>query len=74
MLELPLTQSAAFARLHSRPQYKRAARELWKFCWLADAGAGVELTARLLRDIAAQDDAVDWWQRGVPRERGRERS
>lgn len=26
-------------------QYKRAARELWKFCWLAGAGAGVERTA-----------------------------
>ena len=53
-------------------QYKRAARELWKFCWLGGAGAGVELTARLLRDMAAEEDAVDWWQRGAPGDRGRE--
>jgi hypothetical protein len=26
-------------------QYQRAARELWKFCWLGGAGAGVERTA-----------------------------
>ena len=30
-------------------QYKQAARELWKFCWLAGAGSGVELTVRVLR-------------------------
>ena len=32
-------------------QYSRAARELWKFCWLGGGGAAVEGTARLLRDI-----------------------
>jgi hypothetical protein len=37
-------------------QYQRAARELRRFCWLAGAGAGVERTARLLRDMAAQDE------------------
>jgi hypothetical protein len=34
----------------------------------------VEITARLLRDMAAQGHAVDWWQHGAPRERDRERS
>jgi hypothetical protein len=55
-------------------QYERAARELWKFCWLAGAGAGVERTARLLRDMAADDELVDWWQRGAPSDREHERS
>jgi hypothetical protein len=45
---------------------------LWKVCWLA--GAGVERTARPLRDMAAEDDRVDWWQRGAPVDRERERS
>ena len=55
-------------------QSTQAARELWKFCWLAGAGSGVELTARVLRDMSARDERVDWWQRGAPRGRGRERS
>ena len=54
----------AFAVDEILHQYQRAARELWKFCWLA--GAGVERTARLLRDMAAQGESVDWWQLGAP--------
>ena len=54
-------------------QYHRAARELWKFCWLGGSGAGVELTARALRDLADQGERTDWWQLGAPRERGAER-
>jgi predicted TPR repeat methyltransferase len=46
-------------------QYQRAARELWKFCWLAGAGAGVELTARVLRDMADEGESIDWWTRGA---------
>lgn len=42
-------------------QYSRAAKELWKFCNLADA----EFTAGLIRDGAA----VDWWERGAPKHR-----
>jgi hypothetical protein len=41
-------------------QYSRAAKELWKFCNLGDP----ELTANLMRERLA----VDWWQRGAPRE------
>jgi hypothetical protein len=32
-------------------------------CWLT----GVERTARVLRDMAAQGDAIDWWQLGAAR-------
>lgn len=42
-------------------QYSRAAKELWKFCNLGDP----ELTARMMRERLA----VDWWERGAPRER-----
>lgn len=53
-------------------RYSRAARQLWKFCWLAGGGAGVERTARVLRDMAAE--SVDWWKRGVPRDREAQRA
>ena len=48
-------------------QYHRAARELWKFCWLGGSRAGVEFTARALRDLADQGERTDWWQLGAPR-------
>jgi hypothetical protein len=54
-------------------QYSRAAGELWKFCWLAGGGAGVERTARVLRDMAAEGDSIDWWQLGAARDRGAQR-
>jgi hypothetical protein len=34
----------------------------------------VEGTAHLLRDMAAADELVDWWQRGAPRDYEQERS
>ena len=42
-------------------QYSRAARELWKHCNLGH----VETTARYLHEAAA----IDWWERGAPKER-----
>lgn len=42
-------------------QYSRAAKELWKFCNLAD----VEFTADTIRAGAP----VDWWERGAPKRR-----
>ena len=42
-------------------QYSRAAKELWKFCNLGDP----ELVAGLIRD----GHSVDWWERGLPRQR-----
>ena len=42
-------------------QYSRAAKELWKFCNLAD----VETTANFIRE----SPPGDWWERGAPRKR-----
>jgi hypothetical protein len=39
-------------------RYQRAARELRKFCWLAGAGAGVERTARVVRDIGVHRSSI----------------
>jgi hypothetical protein len=49
--------------------YKRAARELWKFC--AVSRSHVETTARVLEMWSADDDLPDWWKAGEPRGRGR---
>ncbi|MGH3480769.1 MAG: hypothetical protein ACRDQD_28555 [Nocardioidaceae bacterium] len=40
-------------------QYSRAAKELWKFCNLAD----VVFTAEVIRERAP----ADWWERGAPK-------
>jgi hypothetical protein len=50
-------------------RYKRAARELWKFCWLGGTGSGVELVAGTLEHMTADGERVDWWQRAAARER-----
>jgi len=42
-------------------QYSRAAKELWKFCNIAN----VEITARQLAEVAS----TDWWDLGAPRRR-----
>lgn len=42
-------------------RYSRAAKELWKFCNLAN----VEIAARVI----AEDPPTDWWERGAPRRR-----
>ena len=42
-------------------QYSRAAKELWKFCNLAE----VETTANFIREWPP----ADWWERGAPRKR-----
>jgi hypothetical protein len=49
--------------------YHRAARELWKFCWSGGVGTHIEIVARLIEQ-PIDDEDVDWWQRGAPRERG----
>lgn len=38
-------------------QYSRSAKELWKFCNLAN----VEITARTIQD----GPPIDWWERGA---------
>ena len=40
-------------------RFKRAARELWKFCW--GRGAHVESVDRLLEEQAAAGELVDCW-------------
>lgn len=47
-------------------RYKRAALELWKFCGDL-TGARVGFTARMLEEMQANGEVVDWWQRGNPR-------
>jgi hypothetical protein len=55
-------------------RYQRAARELWKFCWLAGGGTGLERTAQVLREMAAEGEAVDWWELGARRDRRAQRA
>jgi len=50
--------------------YQRAAQELWKFCWLAGASAGVETTASVLRSMG-EAESIDWWERGATGATGR---
>jgi hypothetical protein len=50
--------------------YERAAQELWKFCWSGGVRAHIEIVARIIEEPVGDDDAVDWWQRGAPPERG----
>ena len=51
----------AFAADHALFQYSRSAKELWKFCNLAD----VEVVARDIGDRPP----IDWWTRGAPKRR-----
>ncbi len=47
--------------------YKRAARELWKFC--AVSGSHATSRAAVLEEAAATGDLPDWWEIGRPRRR-----
>lgn len=47
--------------------YKRAARELWKFC--AGTGSDVLFAARTLAYWEAEEELPDWWRAGAPRSR-----
>jgi hypothetical protein len=49
--------------------YKRAATELWKLC--AVSGSQVELVARALERMRAENSEPDWWELGAARRRGR---
>ncbi|MGH2834271.1 MAG: hypothetical protein ACRDK2_15990 [Solirubrobacteraceae bacterium] len=46
-------------------QYKRAARELWKFC--VGGGAHVLSAARTLEYWEAEEELPEWWEAGTPR-------
>jgi hypothetical protein len=46
-------------------QYKRATRELWKFCGNI-TGVGTALVASRVREFESGDDTIDWWEAGNP--------
>jgi thiamine pyrophosphate-dependent acetolactate synthase large subunit-like protein len=47
--------------------YRRAAAELWKFCFARGGGAHAEFVADLLDRMTADAEAIDWWERATPR-------
>jgi DNA repair ATPase RecN len=49
--------------------YKRAARELWKFCGDL-SGSRVRSTAQALEELGEDADSIDWWERGNPKRPG----
>jgi len=42
-------------------RYTKAARELWKFCFLGGSGVHVERVAAMLELLTAEGDRPDWW-------------
>lgn len=51
--------------------YKRSAAELWKFC--ESTGSRVEQAASTLSYLRERGEEPDWWERGRPRSRERQR-
>lgn len=51
--------------------YKRSAAELWKFC--ESTGSRVEQAASTLSYLRERGEEPDWWERGRPRSRDRQR-
>lgn len=49
-------------------RYKKAARELWKFC--SGTGSDALFAARALDVWEADGELPDWWEAGAPRPRG----
>jgi hypothetical protein len=47
-------------------QYHRASTELWKFCW-ASGGSDVRTAAQFIEHNAANEEVINWWERGAPR-------
>jgi hypothetical protein len=50
-------------------RYSKAARELWKFCWLGGAGSSVVFVRRALDAWAEEASEVDWWEEAERRRR-----
>lgn len=46
-------------------RYKRATRELWKFCGDI-AGTRAGFIARTLEEMLSSGETIDWWERGNP--------
>ena len=49
-------------------RYKKAARELWKFCGNI-TGRSAHFVARTLEDMQGREETIDWWERGNPERR-----
>lgn len=52
-------------------RYKKAARELWKFCGDRAHGRSAGFIARTLEEMQGRDETIDWWERGNPERRRR---
>jgi hypothetical protein len=50
-------------------RYKKATRELWKFCFSGGSGAYLETVAVTLEHLTAEGDRPDWWQAAERRRR-----
>jgi hypothetical protein len=48
--------------------YKRAARELWKFCGNL-TGSSAHFSARTIEEMQEHAETIDWWERGNPERR-----
>lgn len=46
-------------------RYKRATRELWKFCGSV-TGSSAHFVARSLEEMQKRGETIDWWDRGNP--------
>ena len=49
-------------------RYKRATRELWKFCGDV-TGTSAYFLARTIEEMQGRGEAIDWWERGNPERR-----
>jgi len=58
--QLPAREGAI--KIH---RYKRATRELWKFCGSV-TGSRAGLIARTLEEMDSRGESIDWWERGTP--------
>lgn len=45
--------------------YKRATRELWKFCGTV-TGHHAGVVARTIEEMDSEGESIDWWLRGNP--------
>lgn len=46
-------------------RYKRATRELWKFCGSV-TGSSAHFVARSIEEMQQRGETIDWWERGNP--------
>lgn len=49
-------------------RYKRATRELWKFCGDV-TGSNAHFIARAIEEMQGRGETIDWWERGNPERR-----